>query len=76
MRSDDACTPQPSPTGNGAEVTEQVVADLRARSAMGERKYGTVLRVANGRDALMDAYQEALDLCQYLKQALMEREAP
>jgi len=68
-----AAIPQPSPTGEGRDVTAQVIEDIRARSEMGRRKYGTVLRTDNGRDALMDAYQEALDLCCYLKQAIMER---
>jgi hypothetical protein len=39
---------------------------------MGKAKYGTELKTHNGRKALVDAYQEALDLCLYLKQALME----
>jgi len=28
----------------------------------------------NGRDALKDAYEEALDLAMYLKQAMIERD--
>jgi hypothetical protein len=28
----------------------------------------------NGRDALLDAYEEALDLACYLKQAILERD--
>ena len=28
----------------------------------------------NGRDALVDAFQEALDLCVYLRQAIYERD--
>jgi hypothetical protein len=31
------------------------------------------LRAHNGRDALVDAYQEALDLCVYLRQVIQER---
>lgn len=69
-----AATPQPAPTGNGAPVLELVIADLQARSEMGRAKYGTVLRAGNGRDALMDAYQEALDQAMYLRQALTERD--
>lgn len=69
-----AATAQPAPTGEGTPITPLVVADIQARSAAGEKKYGTVLRASNGRDALMDAYQEALDLCQYLRQALYERD--
>jgi hypothetical protein len=40
---------------------------------MGIAKYGTPLQTFNGRDPLIDAYQEALDLAVYLKQAIMER---
>jgi hypothetical protein len=69
-----AATPEPQPVGNGTPVTELVITDLRARSAYGVKKYGTVLRTNNGRDALMDAYQEALDLVQYLRQAIEERD--
>jgi hypothetical protein len=55
-------------------VTDAVVADMQFRREQGTRKYGTELRTGNGRDALVDAYQEALDLVMYLKQALMERD--
>jgi hypothetical protein len=50
--------------------------DLKARSNMGRAKYGTRLKTNNGRDALMDAYQEILDALMYLKQEIMEREDP
>ena len=66
---------QPMPTGDGPEITPLVVADLEARAAQGERTYGTRLRAGNGRDALVDAYQEALDLAVYLRQAIAERDA-
>lgn len=62
----------PPPKKGGRAVTPEVIADLRKRSEMGKEKYGTVLETGNGRDALVDAYQEALDLCCYLKQKLME----
>lgn len=48
--------------------------DLEARTRQGVRTYGTPLRAHNGRNALVDAYQEALDLAQYLRQWLMEQE--
>ena len=67
-----AATPQPAPTGNGVEILPLVIADLNARAEMGEKKYGTRLKAHNGRDALMDAYQEALDLCMYLRQKIEE----
>jgi hypothetical protein len=72
-----AATPQPAPTGpvhHDDLVTDAVVVDLLARSDFGFRKYGRRLHINNGRDSLMDAYQEALDLCCYLKQAIMERD--
>lgn len=72
-----ATVQQPAPQGTGPAITPLVIADLLARSADGERKYGEPLRASNGRDVLADAYQEALDLCQYLRQAIEERsEAP
>lgn len=65
--------PPPIPNDN-VSITSLVISDLRNREQSGKRKYGTTLQAANGRDALMDAYQEALDLAQYLRQALEERD--
>lgn len=73
-RANPAAAPQPTPTGDGVVVLNEVVRDLQDRAAMGHMKYGTKLRTHNGRNALLDAYQEALDLAMYLKQALMEQE--
>ena len=64
---------QRDPTGQGRIVLPAVINDLRQRAIGGWKKYGTPLKTDNGRDALVDAYQEALDLVMYLKQALMER---
>ena len=69
-----AATPEPPPTGNGHVIVTELLKDILARDEMGRARYGTSLRVGNGRDALMDALQEALDLCFYLKQAIMERD--
>lgn len=52
-----------------------VIEDMLARDAEGRRKYGTPLRPWNKRDALVDAYQEALDLVVYLRQAIYERDS-
>lgn len=54
-------------------VVPLVLRDAKARDAQGRAKYGVPLQPNNGRDALIDAYQEALDLCAYLRQALAER---
>jgi hypothetical protein len=56
-------------------VQDAVIADIEARRQVGIRRYGTALQPHNGRDALLDAYEEALDLAMYLKQALMERDS-
>lgn len=69
----DAAKEQNRPEGRGREVLPLVVEDLEARAEAGEEKYGERLRAHNGRDALLDAYQEALDLSMYLRQALEEK---
>jgi hypothetical protein len=69
-----AATPQPPPSPGHQKVLDGVVSDLVYRSVVGKAKYGTYLEAHNGRDGLIDAYQEALDLCMYLKQAIMERD--
>lgn len=55
-------------------VQSQVRDDLAAREELGKSRYGTALFPNNGRDALLDAYEEALDLACYLKQAILERD--
>jgi uncharacterized membrane protein len=67
-----AATPEPAPTGNGNFVLFEVMKDICARADAGQKKYGTMLRTENGRDALNDALQEAIDLVFYLKQKIME----
>lgn len=67
--------PEPPPVPNDhPAVWGLVVDDMRARDAYGREHYGTPLQPHNGRDALKDAYQEALDLCVYLRQAIYERD--
>ena len=66
---------QPVPTANDSTpVWQLVIADMRERDYVGRQRYGTPLQVNNGRDALIDAYQEALDLAVYLRQLIEERE--
>ena len=57
---------------NKKDIADLVIEDMKERKKMGKKKYGVPLRAHNGRNALQDAYEEALDLCQYLKQALVE----
>lgn len=69
-------TPQPSPTPSaGPNCWDLVIADMRERDQFGRAKYGTPLQPFNGRDPLVDAYQEVLDLAVYLRQAIEERKA-
>lgn len=55
-------------------VQDMVIADINERKQVGIERYGTVLQPFNGRSALWDAYQEAIDLCQYLRQLIYEEE--
>jgi hypothetical protein len=59
--------------GSVQSIHDMVAADLAGRKAQGIRTYGGALQANNGRDALQDAYEEALDLACYLKQAMVER---
>ena len=66
--------PEPAPIPNALPaVWDLVMQDMLDRDHVGCSKYGTRLQPNNGRDALTDAYQEALDLCVYLRQALYEK---
>lgn len=66
---------QPPPVPNERPaVWDLVIADMRERDVVGRARYGTPLQPHNGRDALVDAYQEALDLAVYLRQAVYERD--
>ncbi len=69
-----AATPQQPPTGYGDMVLPEFIKDVYARADAGHKKYGTYLMTNNSRDALLDAYQECLDMGMYLKQVMMESE--
>lgn len=67
-------TEEPPPIHRDTQpIWELVVRDMKDRDALGRSRYGTPLQAHNGRDALVDAYQEALDLAVYLRQAIEER---
>jgi hypothetical protein len=81
----DAATEQPSPIPGQQPVLptvircmemadcREIIPDLESRARMGYQRYGTYLMTHNGRDALMDCYQELLDGLMYVHQAMMER---
>jgi len=69
----DPDTDQPlSIPNDGEHIHDLVREDLRRRKEYGTRKYGTPLQAFNGRNPLLDAYEEVLDLAVYLKQRLVE----
>jgi len=59
---------------DGPCIQDLVTADVEQRKQVGIERYGTPLQPFNGRDALQDAYEEALDLATYLKQMIVERD--
>lgn len=66
---------EPPPVKNNLPaVWDLVLADIKERDEIGKEKYGTRLQPFNGRNPLKDAYQEALDLVVYLRQAIYEQE--
>lgn len=87
--SDYATRQQPGPTGDGPSVTDwlvdalrdsglpktgAIIEDILARRELGRARYGDELRVGNGRDPGVDAYQELLDAAVYLAQLEMQYE--
>lgn len=68
---------QPTPIKNDQPyIHDLVIEDIKARRALGEKRYGTALQPFNGRRAKRDAYEELLDLAVYLRQDLYEDEHP
>jgi hypothetical protein len=65
--------PPPKATQHPA-IWPLVIKEMHARDQLGRERYGVPLQPYNGRDALRDAYEEALDLCAYLRQAIYERD--
>jgi hypothetical protein len=65
---------QPTPNGVEIPILDLVLTDFKARAEIGLDKYGEYLKPFNGRSALTDAYQEAIDLCMYLRQKLYEED--
>ena len=64
---------QPAPIKNKHKpIVDLVIRDMKSRKKQGIKTYGVALQAFNGRNALQDAYEEALDLAIYLKQVLEE----
>lgn len=71
QREGDQAPPKPNEL---PAIQDLVMKDLLDRKMIGIKRYGTALQPHNGRDALLDAYEEAQDLCMYLRQAIYERD--
>jgi hypothetical protein len=65
---------EPSPLPGQSTVADKVIDDINERVQLGLDKYGTKLMTFNGRNALVDLYQELIDATMYIKQLLMEEE--
>lgn len=57
-------------------LQDKVIADLEKRKELGISKYGTLLFSDNGRDMLLDLYEELLDACCYVAGVIEERDRP
>jgi len=67
--------PQPMPKEtNNPPLWDLVIQDMKDRDKFGQEKYHTRLTVENGRDFLLDAYQEILDAAVYLRGLIFERD--
>ena len=60
-------TPQPPPLQGGFPIADMVIEDMIDRKIFGIKKYGVCLQSDNGRNNLIDLYQELLDAVIYLR---------
>ena len=65
--------PQDDPVAGREAVGDLLLRDIVDRIAFGREKYGTELMTENGRNPLVDGYQEVLDLAFYVRQAIEEQ---
>lgn len=59
---------------SAAGVVERIMGDMRERDLIGRERYGVPLTAGNGRNHLVDAYQEELDKTVYLAAFLDEHD--
>lgn len=66
---------KPQPKGIKTDqppVVDYVIHDLLDRKEFGIKKYGVYLTAFNGRNSLIDLYQELLDAAIYVRQKINE----
>lgn len=64
---------QQPPKESSGDCWLLVMKDMEYRRQHGIAKYGVPVQPNNGRDPLIDAYQEVLDLAVYLRQEIEQR---
>lgn len=64
---------QPLPVEGRECVQDALIAHIEERKRLGIERYGRPLETHNGRDAVQDALEEALDLAVYLMQVRLEQ---
>lgn len=67
--------PPPKPVA-GPAIQDLVLEDIIERKRVGIERYGQPVLPHNGRDALVDLYQELLDAVMYTRQLIYERDHP
>ncbi len=63
---------QAVPKGRGLPVFLDVIKDITERVKVGVERYGEPLKPHNGREALVDLYQELIDAVMYTRQRITE----
>lgn len=64
---------QQPPKKSTGDVWLLVLKDMEERRLHGIEKYGVPVQPHNGRDPLIDLYQELLDACVYIRQEIEQR---
>jgi hypothetical protein len=59
-------------SGHDARVAHELLVDMRARDQVGRSRYGIPLTAHNGRDQVVDLYQELLDAAAYARAGIEE----
>jgi hypothetical protein len=66
-------TDQPAPKPGGYPVQAVLIEALKQRMQFGLKKYGRPLETNNGRDPLLDMWEEMLDMVSYFTQFVLEQ---
>ncbi len=66
-------TDQPAPKPGGYPVQAVLIEAIRQRMEFGLKKYGRPLETDNGRDPLLDMWEEMMDMISYFTQYVLEQ---